>query len=198
MNSHNLPLSHFHLSKLHTSETSQFRFSDLFSSLSLLRLQQTSFGPMLLNTITILLTHKFISSTILHLAFQTYIEMSPQYLYLYFIVVAQSPTCVQFFQTPWTAARQACLSLTISWSLPKFMSIESVMPSNHLILYHPVLLLPSIFPSIRVFFPVSWLFTSGGQKIGALASASILQMIIQGCYVCISNDYFKWKRLHST
>ena len=53
--------------------------------------------------------------------------------------------------TLWTAARQASLSFTISWSLLKFMSIESVMPSNYLILCHPLLLLPSIFPSIRVF-----------------------------------------------
>ena len=53
--------------------------------------------------------------------------------------------------TPWTAAHQACLSITNSWSLLKLMSIECVMPSNHLILCHPLLLLPSIFPSIRVF-----------------------------------------------
>ena len=53
--------------------------------------------------------------------------------------------------TPWTAAHQASLSLTISQSLPKFMSIESVMPSNHLILCCPLLLLPSIFPSTTVF-----------------------------------------------
>ena len=53
--------------------------------------------------------------------------------------------------TPWTAACQASLSLTISWSLLKLMSIESVMPSNHLILCRPLFLLPSIFPSIRVF-----------------------------------------------
>ena len=52
---------------------------------------------------------------------------------------------------PWTAARQAFLSFTVSWSLPKLMSIESVMPSNHLILCHPLLLPPSIFPNIRVF-----------------------------------------------
>ena len=52
--------------------------------------------------------------------------------------------------TPWTAACQASLSITKSWSLPKLMSIELVMPSNHLILFHPLLLLPSIFPSIRV------------------------------------------------
>ena len=53
--------------------------------------------------------------------------------------------------TPWTTAHQASLSITNSWSLPKLMSIESVMPSNHLILCHPLLLLPSIFPNIRVF-----------------------------------------------
>ena len=53
--------------------------------------------------------------------------------------------------TPWTAAHQASLSITNSWSLLKLMSIESVMPSNHLILCRPLLLLPSIFPSIRVF-----------------------------------------------
>ena len=58
---------------------------------------------------------------------------------------------VWFFATPWTAARQSSLSITNFWSLLKLMSIESVMPSNHLILYCPLLLLPSIFPSIRVF-----------------------------------------------
>jgi len=63
----------------------------------------------------------------------------------------ESLSCVQLFMTPWTTARQASLSITNSWSPPKPMSIEWVMPSNHLILYHPLLLLPSIFPSIRVF-----------------------------------------------
>ena len=58
---------------------------------------------------------------------------------------------VRLFVTPWTAAHQASLSITNSWSLLKLMSIESVMPSNHLILCHSLLLLPSIFPSIRVF-----------------------------------------------
>ena len=67
--------------------------------------------------------------------------------------------CVQLFATPWTAARQASLSITNSWSLLKLMSIESVMPSNHLILCHPLLLLPSIFPSIRVFSSESVLCT---------------------------------------
>ena len=60
-------------------------------------------------------------------------------------------SCVWLFVTPWTTACQASLSITNSWSLPKLMSIESVMPSNHLILCHPLLLLTSIFPSIRVF-----------------------------------------------
>ena len=63
----------------------------------------------------------------------------------------QPLSCVQLFATPWTAACQAFLSITNSWSLPKLMSIESVMPSNHLILCCPLLLLPSIFPNIRVF-----------------------------------------------
>ena len=58
---------------------------------------------------------------------------------------------VRLFATPWTAAHQASLSITNSWSLLKPMSIESVMPSNHLILCHPLLLLPSIFPSLTVF-----------------------------------------------
>jgi len=66
-------------------------------------------------------------------------------------VVVQFPSRVQLFATPWTAACQASLSITISWSVPKFMSIESVVPSNHLILCHRLLLLPSIFPNIRVF-----------------------------------------------
>ena len=66
-------------------------------------------------------------------------------------VVVQSLSCGQLFATPWTAARQASLSFTISWSLLKLMSTESVMPSNHLILCYPLLLLPSVFPSIRVF-----------------------------------------------
>ena len=73
----------------------------------------------------------------------------------------QSLSHVQLFVTPWTAACQAILSITIYQSLIKLMSIESVMPSNHLILCHPLLLLTSIFPSIRVFsnesaLPIRW------------------------------------------
>ena len=65
--------------------------------------------------------------------------------------VVQSLSRVQLFATPWTAACQASLSSIISWSLLKLMSIELLMPSNHLILHCPLLLLPSIFPNIRVF-----------------------------------------------
>ena len=68
-----------------------------------------------------------------------------------FVIVVQSLSHVQRSLTPWTAAPQASLSFTISWSLLKLMSIESMMPSNHLILCHPLLLLTSIFPSIRGF-----------------------------------------------
>ena len=90
----------------------------------------------------------------------------------------QSLSCVRLVATPWTAARQASLSITNSWSLLRLMSIESVMPSNHLILYHPFLLLPSIFPSIRVFsnepvLHIRW------ESTGVSASASVLPMNIQ-------------------
>ena len=73
----------------------------------------------------------------------------------------QSLSRVRFFATPWTAACQASLSFTNPWSLLKLMSIELVMPSNHLIFCHPLILLPSIFPSIRVFsnesvFHIRW------------------------------------------
>ena len=88
---------------------------------------------------------------------------------------------VWLFANPWTAACRDSLSFN-SQSLLKLKSIESVMPSNHLILFHPLLLLPSIFPSIRVFFclfvclfvfPVSQFFSSGGWSIGA--SVSVLR-----------------------
>ena len=78
---------------------------------------------------------------------------------------------VRLFATPWTASHQASLSITNSRSLLKLMSIKSVMPSNHLILYCPLLLPPSIFPSIRS-FPMSQFFTSDGQNIGVSFSIS--------------------------
>ena len=71
--------------------------------------------------------------------------------YQVFVIIVQSLSNVRLFVTPWTAAHQASLSFTIYWSLLKLISIESTMPSNHLILCRPLLLLPSIFSSIRVF-----------------------------------------------
>ena len=97
----------------------------------------------------------------------------------------QSLSHVRLFVTPWAAACQASLSITNSWSLLRLMPIESVMPSNHLILCCPLLLPPSIFPSIRV-FQMSQLFTSGGQSIGVSASTSVLPMNIQ--------DWFPFRR----
>ena len=88
----------------------------------------------------------------------TYIH---SFKYSLIIVVVQSLSCFQLFVTPWTAACQASLCFSISWSLLKIMSIELVMLSNHLILYHLLLLLPSVIPSIRVFsnesaLPIRW------------------------------------------
>ena len=92
-------------------------------------------------------------------------------------VIVQLLNCVQLFVTPSTAAHQYSLSFTISWSLFKLMSIESVMPSNHLILCLP-LLLPSVFSSVRGFSKESVLFIKG-QSTGASASAAAFPMIIQ-------------------
>ena len=89
----------------------------------------------------------------------------------------QSLSCVRPFETPWTGARQAFLSITNSQNLLKLMSMESVMPSNHLILCH-LLLLPSIFPRIGVFSSESVLFIRW-LKYGASDSASVLTVNIQ-------------------
>ena len=86
---------------------------------------------------------------------------------------------VQLFANPYTAACQASLSCTISWSLIKLMSIELVMPSNHLILVTPFSSCPQSFPASG-FSPMSWLFASGGQTIGA--SASVLPICIQDLF----------------
>ena len=88
--------------------------------------------------------------------------------------------------TPWTAARQASLSITNSQSLLKLMSIELVMPSNHLILCCPILLLLSIFPSIRVFS------NELGQSIGVSASASVLPMNIQDRFPLEFTGWICW------
>ena len=96
------------------------------------------------------------------------------------VVAVQSLSCVQLFKTLWTAALQASLSFTISQSLLKLMCIELVMPSNHLVLCRPLLLLPSIFLSIRVFSNESVLLFRGPKYFGVSASASVLPMNIQG------------------
>ena len=90
----------------------------------------------------------------------------------------QSLSHVRLFATTWTAACQASLSITNSRNLLRLISIKLVIPSNHLILCRLLLLLPSVFPSIRVFSNES-LFASGGQSIGASISASVLPMNIQ-------------------
>ena len=102
----------------------------------------------------------------------------------------QSLSRVWLFATPWTTAHQASLFITYSWSPPKSMSIVSVMSSNHLILCHPLFLLPSIFPSIRV-FQMSQLFASVCQSIGVSPSTSVPPMNSQdwsllGWTSCIS------------
>ena len=83
----------------------------------------------------------------------------------------QSHSCVRLFSTPWTAAHLTTLSFTISWSLLKLMSIESVMPSNHLILCLPFSSCPQSFPALGS-FQMSQLFASSGQRIGVSASTS--------------------------
>ena len=100
-------------------------------------------------------------------------------------VLVQSLSHVRLFATPWTTACQGSLFLTITQSLPKFMSIASVMPSSHLILWHPLFLLPSIFPGIRDFsnesavsirWPKYWSFsfsTSPSNKYSGLISLKI-------------------------
>ena len=99
----------------------------------------------------------------------------------------QSLSHVWVFGTPWTTACQASLSITNSWSPHKPMSVELVMPSNHLILYCPLLLCPQSFPASGS-FPVSQLFTSDGQSIGASVFASVLLKSIQGWFPCRPRD----------
>ena len=98
-----------------------------------------------------------------------------------FVVAVQLLSCVQLFVTPWTAAHRASLSFTISQSLLKLMSIELVMPSNHLILIIPFSSCLQSFPTSES-FPRSQFFTSDGQSIGISASASVLPMNIQDLF----------------
>ena len=97
--------------------------------------------------------------------------------YIY-ISSVQLVSRVRLFVTPWIAARQASLSITNSWSLLKLMSIESVMPSSHLILCRPFSFCPQFFPALGS-FPMSQLFTGGGQSIGVSASTSVLPLNTQ-------------------
>ena len=95
--------------------------------------------------------------------------------YLVQFSLVQSLSRVRLSATPWIAARQASLSITNSWSPPKLMSIESMMPSNYPIFCHPILLLSKIFPSIRICSNEST-FASGGQSTGVSASTSVLPL----------------------
>ena len=120
---------------------------------------------------------------------------------------------VQLFATPWTAAHQASLSITNSRRLPKLMSIESVMPSNHLILCCPLLLSPSIFPSIKVFsnelalcirWPNNWNFSfsfSPSNEYSGLISFRMdwLELLaVQGTLKSLSNTTVQKHQLFGT
>ena len=106
-------------------------------------------------------------------------------------IVFQLLSHVQLSATPWTAARQASLSFTVSQSLLKFMCIASMMPSNHLILCHPLLLLTPTCPPSGSFL-MNQLFASGGQSIGASASASVLPMNIQSSFPLGLTGLISW------
>ena len=97
----------------------------------------------------------------------------------FFVVAIQSFSHVPLFATQWTQTRQSSLSFTIFQNLLKLMSVELVMPSNHLILCHPLFLLPSIFRASVGSFLMSRPFVSGDQSTGASTSASVLLMNVQ-------------------
>ena len=97
-----------------------------------------------------------------------------------FSSVQVSHSVVSDSVTPWTAVRQASLSITKSWSLLELMSVESVMPSSHLILCHPLLLLPSIFPSIRVFSNESILCVRWPNSLPSGSFRKLLSFSIRG------------------
>ena len=112
-----------------------------------------------------------------------FIYLDAAVLDVYMFSTVQSLSCVWLFATSWTAAHQASLSITNSWSLLKLMSIESVIPSNHLILCRPIRFSSSLqsFPAWGS-FPMSQFFASGSQNIGVSASASVLLMNIQSWF----------------
>ena len=98
-----------------------------------------------------------------------------------FVVVVQLLSCIQLFVIQWAAACQAPLFFIMSWNFIKLMSIELVIWSNHLILSCPHLFCLQSFPASE-YFPMSWIFASGGQSIGASSSVSVLPMNIQGWF----------------
>ena len=118
------------------------------------------------------------------------------------VIVVQSPSRVWLFGTPWTAARQASLSFTISWSLPKFMSIAAVMWSSHLILWRPLLLLSSIFPSIKDFstesavlirWPKYWSFSPSNEYSGVISfRIDWFDLAVQGTLRSLLQNHVKW------
>ena len=99
--------------------------------------------------------------------------------YMRYLSSVQSLSRIRLFAIPWIAARQASLSIINSWSTLRLMSIESVMPFSHLIICHPLLLLPPIPPSVRV-FPMSQVFAWGGQSTGVSALLTFLPKKSQG------------------
>ena len=107
------------------------------------------------------------------------------------VAVVQSLSHVRLFEIPWTAAYQASLSFTISWSLLKLMSIESVMPSHHLILCLPSSSRLQSFPASGS-FPMSQFFASGGQNIGVSASASVFPMNVQNWFPLGLTSLISW------
>ena len=134
-------------------------FLGIFRNISIWTLPQPS-SLILYSNYTVYLSSSLTSSSLWHLPTLTVVFPKLSFSSQSFSSV-QSLSHVWLFATPWTAAHQASLSITKSRSSLKLTSIESVMPSSHLILCHPLLLLPSIFPSIRVFsnelaLPISW------------------------------------------
>ena len=111
---------------------------------------------------------EYVKAVYCHLAYLIYSQSQPVQLFSH----------VWLFATQWTAAHQASLSITDSQSLPKLMSIESVIPSNHLILYYPLLPLPQSFPESGSFL-MNQFFPSGGQINGDSVSGSVFPMNIQ-------------------
>ena len=126
------------------------------------------------------------------------------WIYIWSVVVVQLLNHVQHFVTPWTATYQTSVSFTTSWSLLKFMSIGSVMPPNHLILCHPLLLLPAIFPSIRIFsresalcirWPKYWKFSFGispSNKFAGFISFKVYWLdllAVKGTLKCLLQHY---------